>query len=305
MKVALKGSGAVSPAGWKVQDLVEAKNLPLETEQRENAHSVSVRKVPKLDKKLAIRHPRLRRVSPVARYAVTAAMEAMGEERLALVKSEEWRVGVILTVVNGCVNYTRKFYSEVLEEPATASPILFPETVFNSPSSHLAALLGSHELNYTLLGDSTQFLSGVDLASQWLEDDAIDGCVIVGAEELDWLSSEAAQLFRSKKPVSEGAGAIYVERGSGDVQLERITEAFTYSNALPKCDAVAKLDHELQGVPLVTPADETFGFGMGASTAWDVVLAHQALLAGASGNQLGIRGVGTDQQAIGAILERG
>src|SRR3712207_7831863 len=41
-------------------------------------------------------------------------------------------------VSNGGVIYTKRFYHEVVESGAeAASPLLFPETVFNAPASHL------------------------------------------------------------------------------------------------------------------------------------------------------------------------
>ncbi len=56
--------------------------------------------------------------------------------------------------------YSRRFYEEVLRDPATASPLIFPETVFNAPASHLAAFLGTTAINYTLVGDEGTFLAG-------------------------------------------------------------------------------------------------------------------------------------------------
>ena len=40
------------------------------------------------------------------------------------------------------IRYSERFFGEVLENPATASPMLFPETVMNAPASHMAAYLG-------------------------------------------------------------------------------------------------------------------------------------------------------------------
>ena len=70
--------------------------------------------------------------------------------------------------MSGSVNYSRRFYDETLKDPATASPLVFPETVFNAPASHLAALLGTTAINYTLVGDPGTFLQGIALAADWL-----------------------------------------------------------------------------------------------------------------------------------------
>ena len=71
--------------------------------------------------------------------------------------------------MSGCVNYSRRFYDEVLQDPATASPLIFPETVFNAPASHLAGYFASTAMDYTLVGDPCSFLQGTALAADWLE----------------------------------------------------------------------------------------------------------------------------------------
>jgi 3-oxoacyl-(acyl-carrier-protein) synthase len=76
----------------------------------------------------------------------------------------------VVCVFSGCVNYSSRFYSETLKDPATASPLVFPETVFNAPASHLSAFLGNSAINYTLVGDSGTFLIGLAMAAQWLSD---------------------------------------------------------------------------------------------------------------------------------------
>ncbi len=99
-----------------------------------------------------------------------------------------------------------------MKDPATASPLVFPETVFNAPASHLAASLGTTANNYTLVGDPGTFLQGLALAADWLLAGRVDGCLVVGAEEIDWLTSDAYRLFAKKVILSDGAGAVYMRR---------------------------------------------------------------------------------------------
>ena len=66
------------------------------------------------------------------------------------------RLAVIFAVASGSVVYTRRFYEQVTKQGAkAASPMLFPETVYNAPASHLAALLGIDGATYTLVGDNS------------------------------------------------------------------------------------------------------------------------------------------------------
>ena len=42
-----------------------------------------------------------------------SVMEALGEERLSAIAAGDLRVGVIFTLINGCVNYSNRFFGEV------------------------------------------------------------------------------------------------------------------------------------------------------------------------------------------------
>ncbi len=126
-------------------------------------------------------------------YAAAAAMEAL--QGAAQIPLAGRRLGIIFCVTAGCVQYSRRFYDETWKNPATASPVLFPETVFNAPASHLSALLESSCVNYTLVGDPGTFLQALALAAGWLSDGRVDSCLVVGAEELDWLTADAYRRF--------------------------------------------------------------------------------------------------------------
>ena len=151
------------------------------------------------------------RASPVTQYAIAAALEALGDD-VAQVGRGSVRLGIVICVMTGCVNYSRRFYDETLKDPATASPLLFPETVFNAPASHLAAVLGATAVNYTLVGDPGTFMQGLALAADWLLNDRVDGCLVIGSEEMDWLTADAYRLFARQIILSEGAGALYLRR---------------------------------------------------------------------------------------------
>lgn len=213
----IHGIGAVSPAGWGVMPLREAlaKGEPLPTKELARpgwAHPLRVRPAPTpAARPNFLSHARLRRASPLTQYAVAAALEALGDDA-ALAGNGTLRLGIILCVMTGCVNYSRRFYDETLNDPATASPLVFPETVFNAPASHLAALLGTTAINYTLVGDPGTFLQGLALGADWLLDDRVNACLVIGAEEIDWLTADAYRLFARKIVLSDGAGALYLRR---------------------------------------------------------------------------------------------
>jgi len=252
-RITISGTGAVSPAGWGVaalmemlRDGVKAECSTVERETSDGRAITSrVARVPALtDKGLLPKSPRLRRTSPIGKFAAAAAFEALGPVRLAAAQAGETRVAVICSLMNGCVNYSNRFFGEVLKDPAFASPILFPETVYNAPSSHLSAILGSMAPNDTLVGDAAEIFTALELATEWLLRGDCDLCVVVAPEEADWLSAEAMGLRSREITPSEGAGAVVLERdGDGPVLLV-IPDPVTYSEVPNRVEALKKLRAE-------------------------------------------------------------
>lgn len=305
------GRGAVSSAGWGVEPMYDAvmagTPLPFMIQKRsEGAPESRVRKVPALSPAPDwMKHNRMRRTTVAARHAVGAAMQALGPERLAKAQSQDpmWRVGVIFCTMNGCVQFSRRFFAEALQDPKLASPILFPETVHNAPASHIAALLGSPEMNYTLVGDSSQFLRGLDMGAMWLDDGQVDAALVVAAEELDWVTDEAMLLFHREGIVAEGAAAVLLERradiepagpgAAGDrrtVALAAVTEAHTYGKGLTMTEAARRMQIELEDATKAESQAEVVLFdGRGAGPKVDP--AEIAAWAGWNGGRVSVRPV--------------
>ena len=334
-RVFVRGVGAVSPAGWGVQSLVgavqHAQPLPVKELPRPGwkTKSLRVRAVPPPNPRPAFfGHARLRRSSPISQYAVAAALEALGAD-IAKVNDGSLRLGIVFCAMSGCVNYSRRFYDEVLRDPPTASPLVFPETVFNAPSSHLAALLGTTAINYTLVGDPGTFLQGLALAGQWLNEQLVDGCVVIGCEEVDWLTADAFRLFTRRLVLSEGAGALYL---GGDLPASRCAEMVAITDShlfrdrpgrVKAANMAAKqlraavadsLYDGLQDVPLLDEAEavawadwrgvrcslkKVLGEGLMAAAGWQCVLASAAVQRGEKSEAL-VSVVGCNQQASGA-----
>ncbi len=187
-------------------------------------------------------HPRLRRASAISRFAAAAGLEALANAGMKLDPEKAQRIALVFAVSNGGVTYTKRFYRDIVESGAqAASPLLFPETVFNAPASHLAAILGITGATYTLVGDSAVGILAIRMAEDLMVNEALDYCLVVGAEEVDWLLCDAYRkwrLLRLSPPVepfarigrgmilSEGAGAVLLAR-EGSIKVER-TEAGGY-----------------------------------------------------------------------------
>ena len=185
----------------------------------------------------AARQPRLRRSSAISRFAVVAGLAALRDAGLTLDPAAAARTALVFAISNGGVIYTRRFFHEIVEKGAqAASPLLFPETVFNAPASHLAAILGITGATYTLVGDGAVGLLALQMAEDLLANPELDRVLVVGAEEADELLADAYRkwrLLRAAPPLepfarparglilSEGAGAVLVAR-EGAVEIERI-----------------------------------------------------------------------------------
>jgi len=320
-RIVVAGTGAVSPAGWGVEPFMQSlgDGRAPEPEILSRTHAgieveTPVLRVPKpADRSVIPKHPRLRRASPLARYLAAAAVEALGAARREKVTAGELRLGIVCVLTTGCVNYSNRFYGEVLADPALASPILFPETVFNAPSSHLSALFGATGPNDTLIGDGAAFFPALELAAEWLDRGEVDACLVIGGEETDWLSAEALRLHSRRFLPSEGAGAVLLEfeAGAGAPELVAVPDPVQVRGTGGKTGAMRELRDALgveddgatllvdgrTGVPRQDrPGDEAwagwrgprwspamrFGESMGAAAAWQTLAAVEAVRRGAA-----------------------
>src|SRR3989442_10700938 len=159
MKTKIAGMGWVTPLGVGLDDVWQRVMNGERAEVREISAPPSSRKdryvpvPPELVAALS-RNPRLRRSSAISLFTATAGLAALENAGIKMTPQIAERTAIVFAVASGGVVYTRKFYQMIVEQGANAaSPLLFPETVYNAPASHLAALLGVTGASYTLVGD--------------------------------------------------------------------------------------------------------------------------------------------------------
>lgn len=245
-EIIIAGSGCVTPFGWGKGAFLHGMI------KGGDAAEIPLAPAPPNPAPAWYKHPRLRRTSPIAKYVVHAGLEALGAaddpDKAAQLAPE--RLGIVLCIQNGCVNFTQRFYGEVLDTPGFASPILFPETVFNSPASHLAAILGRTTVNYTILGDAATFIQGLEVAVNWLRDGTVDGALVIAAEEQDKLTENAHQLFHPGARVSAGAGAVYLKAVDkappASLLLAGLTKIRTFADGAGSDAATQAVEEELR-----------------------------------------------------------
>jgi 3-oxoacyl-(acyl-carrier-protein) synthase len=251
MSLAIAGMGWVTPLGNGVDAVWErllhgdeASATPISEQFGDRSYSAF--RVPE-SALTGLAHPRLRRASLISRFAAAAGLEALQAAGVKVDSQNARRIALIFAISNGGVIYTKRFYRDVVETGAqSASPLLFPETVFNAPASHLAAILGITETTYTVVGDGAVGILAIKMAEDVMANTSLDYCLVVGTEEIDWLLCDAYRrwrLLRSAPPIqpfskqkrgmilSEGAGAILLARllrrsaaeaEGGPITIERV-----------------------------------------------------------------------------------
>ncbi len=268
----INGLGAVSAAGWGVPELVSAVTegrqiepitAPRTTGPR--AWDCRFRPVPAPPADKLPKHPRLRRVSNVTRFAMGAALEALNGQ-----KPEPGSLGLIVCLMNGCVAFTNRFYNEVIDQPALASPILFPETVFNAPASHIAAYLGISGPVTTLIGEPNLIAEALCTADAWLTAGLMKQCLVVGAEEADWLSTEGVSYYDPRLIVGEGAGAMLVSHEGQGVRLKTVAGPFAYHDSKGRREELKRVASTTSGALLVDGTVGVTKFDKDEQSAWSV-----------------------------------
>jgi 3-oxoacyl-[acyl-carrier-protein] synthase II len=203
MSLFIQGVGAVSPLGPNAATTWAQLLAGNEAPRKPLPNGVSGREyyyVPVPEKFIAeaSRQPRLRRSGALSLMGAAAAYDALADAGFQPGAQIGARCAVIYAICSGGVNYTRRFYHELVTQGANAaSPLLFPETVYNAPASHLAALLKLDGESYTLVGDCAVGLSALHFAGQLLfNQPQLELCVVVGTEEADWILSDAFNSWR-------------------------------------------------------------------------------------------------------------
>ena len=116
-----------------------------------------------------------RRLDRLSVWSLVAAHLALQDARIDLEKEDRSRFAVVFGTGYGCIELTEAYFKTVAGFGyAKADPIVFPETLDNSPASHVARVLGLRGPNITL---SCRGVSG--------ESALIQGASLLGSGEAD------------------------------------------------------------------------------------------------------------------------
>lgn len=306
MSVGILGIGWVTPLGRSVSDVWErlqaGESAPVsKIENPFTGKCHSARRVDKNAFSLDRPQPRMRRSSTISHMAIAAAADAIAD---AHCDPAQERFALIFATTNGGVVYTRRFFDDIAATgPQAGSPLLFPETVYNAPCSHVAAWLGITGTATTLVNDATVAIDAIATAADFLESDVADRCLVVAAEEADWITCEGYSSWNRGMIFGEGATAIVLAR-EGGVRVHRpkpcrvfhsLVEgenamhaaiAHSIGDRIPdyvvKPDSDSRLDSVTTGIPVggITPK-RSLGECFSATSLLQVACAAMAVRSGA------------------------
>lgn len=314
------GIGVVSPAGWGLGGFREVwdgqRSLVAVPLPHPDGRPRAVFRVPPP----AVRppwalHPRMRRASAISQFALGAALEALGDGDSPRAHPG---LAILMGVMGGGVNYSQRFFGEVLAQPATASPMLFPETVFNAPASHLGAVLGTRARNDTYVSDPSGMITALAAAAGWLADGIADACLVAACEEADWTTAGAIGHFPRPAIPSEGAAALVLRREPGPVELIAVSSSFPRTRGHDRSRDVEAVLRELgadpgnpdgldpqvvvAGLPGAAGCVEArLGDGLAATGGWACVAAIDALLRGTARSSVALL-AGGNFQTVGCAF---
>jgi 3-oxoacyl-(acyl-carrier-protein) synthase len=256
LDLAIAGQGAVTPAGIGIDALHGGKTTLSPTVASDGTgQSWPVLRVDLKAPAFARwqREPRLRRASPITFFLVEAAAQALGDAT----PEERAQTGLIVAYSAGCLAYSRRFYEQIVKQgQRAASPALFPETVFNSPVSHVATVLGLNGAAYAMVGDESAWVSALITASVWLKEGRVQQALVLGAEEFDPLILDAYRsagwLRRNDFITSEGAAGVLVRTSNenSELMITTASDGFIYRTRKEASEAAQAL---LDTVDPVTP----------------------------------------------------
>jgi 3-oxoacyl-(acyl-carrier-protein) synthase len=189
-RVVITGAGAIGPFGAGVGPLMEAV-LAGRTAVDKAGRACAARLREGVD--AGAIHPNVwRRLDRCSRMAMAAAREALHDSGLdspagAMRGEETGAHAMVVGTMTAGIGTLRAFLATQLAEgPESASPMLFPFTVPNSPASQCSILLGLRGPNLTISEMEASGLAAIATAAGLVRDGACDAVVAGGADE--WIA---------------------------------------------------------------------------------------------------------------------
>ena len=147
----------------------------------------------------------LRRMDRISGMTAASARMATEDAGLTIDASNRDRVGIILGVSYGSTDVAAQFAGILFTEgPATASPILVPNTVINAPAGHTSIELGFRGINTTVNHREASAETAIAYAAAEIKNGRADVLLAGGADILSEFFFEIMTHFKAVSPVNGG-----------------------------------------------------------------------------------------------------
>ena len=147
-----------------------------------------------------------RRLPRVSQYALAAALQAVSDAKLKINNANSAKIGLFFGTCNGPSDSTEKIYSQLVDEgPKSVEPLLFQETVFNAPLSHISINL---KITGPCIAIPVGIASGgyaIKMALDYLQAGIIDVAIIGAADEHAEIVHDAFESLNILSPGRETA----------------------------------------------------------------------------------------------------
>ncbi|MBI5971006.1 MAG: hypothetical protein HY884_07620 [Deltaproteobacteria bacterium] len=205
--IVITGIGAITPAGIGTQAfwdaVINGRQCFVESERFAPIGRLCAQ-VSGVDSALSDR--RFRRAADISKYALVAIKETVADAGLDLAKLDPARIGLVMGITHGAINFTREFHAGFVKDgTAGASPMYFSDSVLNAPAGNVSIALNIKGPTHTVVGDSNAGFSALSYGLRLLEHGNVDVCFIGGAEELDAVTAGAYAKLNLRSPNDGGA----------------------------------------------------------------------------------------------------
>ena len=176
-----------------------------------------------------------RRLDRLSVWSLVASALALQDARLDLELVDRARVAVVCGTGYGCIELTEAFFRSMAENGFDkADPILFPETLANSPAAHVARVFGIRGPNLTVGRKGQSGEAALAMAGSLLRHHQADVAIVFAGDVYtrpmqEWF--EAAGSLRKGFVPGEGLAAVVMEAGTA--YRQRGARAYTVGSPAP------------------------------------------------------------------------
>ena len=159
-----------------------------------------------------------RRLDRLSVWSLVAAALALQDAQIDLEREDRSRIAIVCGTGFGCIELTEAFFRSMAENGfGHADPILFPETLANSPAAHVARVFGIRGPNVTVGQKGRSGEAAVTIAESLLRHDQADVAIALAGDVYtnpmrEWF--KAAGRLRNGFVPGEGMGAVIMEPDS-------------------------------------------------------------------------------------------